>query len=98
MNYNTVDISPQSLHELHLTPFKAAVDAGALALMTAFNDVPATANPLLLTEILRRQWGFKSFVVSNYTSDFQTIAHGFAENESDAAQFCLSTGASESSR
>jgi len=95
LEYNRVDLSVQSLYELHLPSFKAAIDAGALTIMTAFNDVngvPASANSLLLTQILRRQWGFEGFVVSDYTSDFETIAHGFAADEREAAYLCFSAG------
>jgi beta-glucosidase len=95
LDYNRVDLSLQSLYELHLPSFKAAIDAGALTIMTAFNDVngvPASASPLLLTDILRKQWGFDGFVVSDYTSDFETIAHGFAADEREAAYLCFDAG------
>jgi beta-glucosidase len=95
LEYNRVDLSLQSLYELHLPAFKAAIDAGALTIMTAFNDVngvPASASSLLLTEILRKQWGFEGFVLSDYTSDFDTIAHGFAADEREAAYLCFSAG------
>ena len=95
LDYNTVDISLQTLREVHLPPFKAAIDAGALTIMTAFNDingVPATANRLLLTDILRAEWGFKGFVISDYTSDFELIAHGFAADERQAAKLSLAAG------
>src|SRR5690606_332363 len=67
LEYNTVDISPQTLRDVHLPPFKAAFDAGALAVMSAFNDingVPASANHALLTGILRDEWQFPGVVVS----------------------------------
>ncbi|MEH6418264.1 beta-glucosidase BglX [Pseudomonas sp. CGJS7] len=95
LDYNTVDLSPQTLHEVHLPPFKAAIDAGALTVMSSFNDingVPATANRDLLTGILREQWGFEGFVVSDYTSDFELIAHGYAADEKHAAQLSLNAG------
>jgi beta-glucosidase len=95
LDYNQVDISPQTLREVHLPPFKAAIDAGALTLMSSFNDingVPASANRELLTDVLRDEWGFCGFVVSDYTSDFELIAHGFAEDEADAAKKALVAG------
>lgn len=72
LDYNTVDISEETLREVHLPPFKAAFDAGCLAVMSAFNDingVPATANRHLLTDILRGEWNFKGVVISDYTAD-----------------------------
>ena len=95
MEYNMVDISPQTLRDVHLPPFKAAIDAGALTLMSSFNDingVPASANRELLTDLLRGEWKFEGFVVSDYTSDLELIAHGYASDEADAAQKALSAG------
>jgi len=87
MEYAQVDISPQTLHDVHLPPFKAALAAGARALMSAFNDingVPASANRWLLTDLLRGQWRFDGVVVSDYTADMELIAHGYAADETDA--------------
>jgi len=87
MEYAQVDISPQTLHDVHLPPFKATLAAGARALMSAFNDingVPASANRWLLTDLLRGQWGFDGVVVSDYTADMELIAHGYAADETDA--------------
>ncbi|ALJ26542.1 beta-glucosidase [Stenotrophomonas acidaminiphila] len=87
MEYAQVDIAPQTLHDVHLPPFKAALAAGARALMSAFNDingVPASANRWLLTDLLRGQWGFDGVVVSDYTADMELIAHGYAADETDA--------------
>jgi beta-glucosidase len=87
MEYAQVDISPQTLRDVHLPPFKAAFDAGALAVMSAFNDingVPASANHALLTGILRQEWGFPGVVVSDYTADMELVAHGYAADERDA--------------
>src|SRR5262249_18365259 len=95
MDYNHVEISPQALRETHLPPFKAAFDAGALATMSAFNDlngVPASANKELLTTILRDEWDFRGFVVSDYTADFELIAHGFAADPSDATRLAFLAG------
>jgi len=95
LDYSGADISEQTLREVHLPPFRAAIDAGALSIMSAFNDVngvPATANRHLLTTVLRDEWGFEGFVVSDYTSDFELIDHGFAEDEKHAAQLSLNAG------
>jgi beta-glucosidase len=95
MEYNAVDIAPQTLRDLHLPPFKAAVDAGALTFMSAFNDingVPASANRELMTDILRGEWGFPGLVVSDYTADMELIAHGFADGERDATRLAFVAG------
>ncbi|MET0935874.1 MAG: glycoside hydrolase family 3 N-terminal domain-containing protein [Luteibacter sp.] len=95
MEYNTVDIAPQTLRDVHLPPFKAALDAGALTFMSAFNDingVPASANRELMTDILRGEWGFQGLVVSDYTADMELIAHGFAEDERDASRLAFLAG------
>ena len=84
LDYNTVEISEQTLREIHLAPFKAAFDAGALTTMSAFNDingVPASGNRWLMTHVLREEWGFKGFVVSDYTADEELIPHGFASDD-----------------
>jgi beta-glucosidase len=94
-DYNTTVISPSLLHNVYLPSFKAAVDAGAATLMTAFNDVnglPCSANPYLLHEILRRQWKFDGFVVSDWESIREMIAHGFAADGADAARLSALAG------
>jgi beta-glucosidase len=95
MDYNTVDISEQTLREVHLPAFKAAFDAGAITTMSSFNDingVPASANHHLLTDILRNEWGFPGFVVSDYTADEELIAHGYAKDGADAVRLALTAG------
>jgi beta-glucosidase len=95
MEYNAVDMAPQTLRDVHLPPFKAALDAGALTFMSAFNDingVPASANHELMSGILRDEWGFEGFVVSDYTADMELIAHGFAEDERDATRLAFLAG------
>lgn len=95
MDYNTVEISQQTLREVHLAPFKAAFDAGALTTMSSFNDingVPASGSHWLQTQVLRGEWGFKGFVVSDYTADYELIPHGYAADEADAARIALSAG------
>jgi beta-glucosidase len=94
-DYNSTDMSEQRLREVYLPPFKAAVDAGVATLMSAFNDVngvPASGNPFTLTKILRGEWGFDGFVVSDYTSVQEMIAHGYAADGSDAARLSLTAG------
>src|SRR5438067_6574549 len=94
-DYNTVDISEQLLREIYLPPFHAAVDAGVGTLMSAFNDlngVPTTANHHTLTEILRGEWKFNGFVVSDYDSVHELIAHGTAANDAEAAVEALTAG------
>ncbi|WP_428993091.1 glycoside hydrolase family 3 N-terminal domain-containing protein [Luteibacter rhizovicinus] len=95
MEYNSVDISEQTLRDVHLPPFKAALDAGALTIMSAFNDingVPASASRELMTDILRGEWAFEGFVVSDYTADFELVAHGYAADERDAARLAFIAG------
>ncbi len=95
MDYNTTDMSEATLRGVFLPPFKAAFDAGALSTMSAFNDlngVPTSGNRELLTGILRDEWGFRGFVVSDYTSEQELIAHGFAEDGRDAARIALLAG------
>ena len=95
MEYAQVDISPQTLRDVHLPPFKAALDAGALSLMSAFNDingVPASANRALLTDLLRKEWKFEGVVVSDYTADMELIAHGYAADEVDATRKAFLAG------
>lgn len=94
-DYNTTDMSEQRLREVYLPPFKAAVDAGVGTLMSAFNDlngVPASGNRFTLTKVLRGEWGFDGFVVSDYTSVTEMIAHGYAADGADAARLALSSG------
>jgi beta-glucosidase len=95
MEYNTTDMSDATLRSIYLPPFQAAFEAGALSVMSGFNDlngVPASGNRYLLTQILREEWGFEGFVVSDYTSEQELIAHGFAEDGRDAARIALMAG------
>ncbi|HTD98995.1 MAG TPA: beta-glucosidase BglX [Mucilaginibacter sp.] len=80
--YNTVDMSLIRMYQDYLPPYKAALDAGAGSFMSSFNTingVPATANQWLLTDLLRNKWGFKGFVVSDYTSVNELSAHGLGD-------------------
>ncbi len=95
LDYNTTDISERTLREVYLPPFKAAVDAGALSMMSAFNEIsgiPSIANPALLTEVLHREWRFQGFVVSDYTADEELIAHGYAADGREAAKQAFLAG------
>jgi beta-glucosidase len=94
-DYNTTDMSEGTLREVYFPPFKAAVDEGVGTFMSAFNDlngVPASANPFTLTTVLRGEWKFDGFVVSDYTAIEELIKHGLAANESEAARLALSAG------
>ncbi|HLN54132.1 MAG TPA: beta-glucosidase BglX [Lentimicrobium sp.] len=78
-DYNTVDMSPVRMYNEYFPPYKGAVDAGAGSVMASFNEingVPATANKWLLTDVLRTQWGFDGFVVTDYTGINEMIDHG----------------------
>ncbi|MBD8638735.1 glycoside hydrolase family 3 C-terminal domain-containing protein [Sphingomonas sp. CFBP 13733] len=95
LEYNTVDVSERTLREVYFPPFQSAFDAGAATTMAAFNEisgVPATANAWLLTQILRREWGFGGLVVSDYTGDEELIAHGFAADAREATKLAFMAG------
>lgn len=91
-DYNTVDISERTLREIHLPAFKAAVEADVRTFMTAFNEydgVPATGNKFLFNQILRDEWGFDGFVVTDYTAIMEMIPHGYARDEAHAAELSI---------
>ena len=95
MEYNFTEISPSTLREVHLAPFKAAVDAGVATLMSAFNDidgVPASGNHWLMTDLLHGEWRFGGMVVGDYTADEELIAHGYASDGRDAAKKAFMAG------
>jgi beta-glucosidase len=95
MDYNTVDMSEQTLHDVYLPPFKAAFEAGALSTMSSFNDVngvPMSANRKLMTELLREQWKFRGMVVSDYTADMELVAHGVAKDDREATKLAILAG------
>jgi beta-glucosidase len=95
LEYGSVDISDETLRETHLPPFAASFAAGALTTMAAFseiNGVPATADHALLTDTLRGEMEFRGFVFSDYTADEELIAHGYAEDERDAARLAVLAG------
>jgi beta-glucosidase len=94
-DYNTVEVSERTLRDIYLPPFKAAVEAGAGTLMSAFNDlngVPASANRFTLTTILREEWGFEGFVVSDWNSIGELVAHGIAGTRAQAGKEAVEAG------
>ena len=94
-DYNTVDISEQLLREVYLPPFHAAVDAGVGTVMSAFQDlngVPASANHHTLTDILRDEWKFNGFVVSDWGATHELIAHGVAADDAQASLKAITAG------
>ena len=94
-DYHTVDISERTLRDVYLPPFKAAIDAGVGSIMTAFNEydgVPASGSKYLLTDVLRDQWGFDGFVVTDYTSINEMVAHGYAKDLEQAGEQALDAG------
>ena len=93
--YNETEISQRTMREVYLPPFKAAVDAGVASLMSAFNDisgVPASGNAWLTDTVLRREWGFSGFVVSDWTSVAELINHGVAGSQAEAGRRALTAG------
>ncbi len=94
-DYNTSDMSRITMFQNYLPPYKAAIDAGAGSVMVSFNDVegvPATANKWLLTDLLRKKWGFNGFVVTDYNAIAELINHGVAEDYKQAAALSLNAG------
>lgn len=94
-DYNTVDMSERRLREIYLPPFKAAVDAGAGAIMSSFNDlngIPASGNHFILTKILRDEWNFDGIVVSDFNSVGELVNHRFAKDKKEAALKGLTAG------
>ncbi|MFZ0281431.1 MAG: glycoside hydrolase family 3 N-terminal domain-containing protein [Bacteroidales bacterium] len=94
-DYHTVDMSERSLYEWYLPVYKAAVDAGAASVMTSFNEiagVPSTSNKWLLNDLLRKDWHFDGFVVTDYGSINELIPHGIAANQEDAAELSINAG------
>jgi beta-glucosidase len=88
-DYNTVDMSKVRMYNEYLPPYKAAVDAGVGSVMSSFNTVdgiPASANRFLLTDVLRKQWGFRGLVVSDYTSISEMINHGLGDLQTVSAK------------
>lgn len=94
-DYNVVDMSPVSLYEYYLPPYKAAVDAGVASVMTSFNEIngiPSTGNRWLLTELLRKDWGFNGFVVTDWTAVNEMVCHGVVTDLKAAACLAMNAG------
>jgi beta-glucosidase len=88
-DYNTTDMSRMRMYNEYLPPYKAALDAGAGSIMASFNEIdgiPATANKWLLTDLLRKEWGFKGFVVTDYTGNNEMIDHGIGDLQTVTAK------------
>ncbi len=94
-DYNSVDMSERRLRDIYMPPFKAAVDAGAATVMSSFNTlngVPASANHFTLRQVLKGEWRFRGFVVSDWNSVGELIPHGVAATPADAAHLALNAG------
>ncbi|TGE14230.1 beta-glucosidase BglX [Hymenobacter elongatus] len=96
-DYNTTDMSLARMYNEYLPPYKAAIEAGVGSVMSSFNEVngiPATGNKWLLTDLLRQQWGFKGFVVTDYTAINEMVAHGVG-NDAQVSAMALNAGADQ---
>jgi beta-glucosidase len=94
-DYNIADMSPLTMYQNYLPPYKAAIDAGAGSVMVSFNEingVPATSNRWLLTDLLRNEWGFNGFVVTDYNGIQELINHGVATDYKEASEKALTAG------
>ena len=94
-DYNTVDMSPQRMYQDYFPPYKAAIDAGAAAVMIALNSVngePATSDKWLLQDVLRKEWGFKGITISDHGAIMELIKHGVAADGEDAARKAIQAG------
>lgn len=94
-DYNSVNIGEYELHNTILPPFKAAAEAGVATFMNSFNEIdgiPSTGNKMLQRDILKRDWGWDGFIVSDWGSIGEMIAHGYAKDKKHAAQIALSAG------
>ncbi|MGE5431659.1 MAG: glycoside hydrolase family 3 protein, partial [Syntrophomonadaceae bacterium] len=94
-DYNSVDMSLRTLHEVYLAPFKAALDAGVSTFMNSFNDlngIPATGNSYLQKDVLKGLWNFQGFVVSDWGSIGEMINHGFVKDNYEASEAAINAG------
>ena len=94
-DYNVVNMDPQRMYNDYLPPYRAAIDAGAGAVMVALNSIngaPATSNTWLLQDLLRRDWGFKGLTVSDHGAITELVNHGVAQNDSEAARLSMKAG------
>lgn len=95
LDYNVAEITERTLREVYLPPFKAAFDAGALAVMAGFHEiggVPMMANRKLLTDLLRDEWKFDGIVVSDYAADHELVIHGVAKDDREAVKIAFMAG------
>ncbi|MDY8134354.1 glycoside hydrolase family 3 N-terminal domain-containing protein [Aquimarina sp. 2201CG5-10] len=94
-DYHTVDMSINTLHNVYLPPFKAALEEGVATFMTSFNElngIPATGNKYLLKDILREKWNFDGFVVTDYTSINEMVHHGYSKDLKHAGELAMNSG------
>ncbi|WP_288391991.1 beta-glucosidase BglX [uncultured Herbaspirillum sp.] len=94
-DYNVVNMDPQRMYNDYLPPYRAAIDAGAGAVMVALNSIngtPATSNTWLLQDLLRRDWGFKGLTVSDHGAITELVNHGVAQNDAQAARLAMQAG------
>ncbi len=94
-DYATTNVPENELRNVHLPPFQAAINAGVVTVMTAFNDldgVPATGNDFLLRDVLRNEWGFDGMVVSDWYSVLQLAVHGFTADDRESALAAVRAG------
>ena len=94
-DYNSTGVTERTLRNVYLPPFEACVKAGAMTLMTSFNDndgVPSTGNGFLVNDVLRGEWGFDGFVVSDWASIYEMVNHGYAENNKHAGELAINSG------
>ena len=94
-DYNSTSLTPLTLRNVYMPPFKKAVEAGAVSVMNSFNDndgIPMTGNKYLLRDVLRDEWGFKGFVVTDWNSAGEMLQHGFAKDSADVARIAVNAG------
>lgn len=94
-DYNSTGLTERALRNIYLPPFEACIKAGALTLMTSFNDndgVPSTGNKFTLKKVLTDEWGFDGMVVSDWNSTGEMVSHGYARNLKEAAQIAVEAG------
>ncbi|WP_299534439.1 beta-glucosidase BglX [uncultured Herbaspirillum sp.] len=94
-DYNVVNMDPQRMYNDYLPPYRAAIDAGAGAVMVALNSIngtPATSNTWLLQDLLRRDWGFKGLTVSDHGAITELVNHGVAQDDAQAARLAMKAG------
>lgn len=94
-DYNSAELSENTLRNFYLPPYEAAQKAGVATYMASFNEIggiPSTASHFLMTDVLRKEWGFKGFVVTDYTGINELVAHGVAKDEKQAGELAVNAG------